>query len=146
VIRKLFSSDAISKDLGLLIVRLGVGLSMAVFHGYGKMSAGPEGWDSLGGAMERFGIGFLPVFWGFMAAFAEFACSGLLILGFLFRPAAFLLAVNMLVAVVHHLTLPPDSPSHGWAGASHAAELLAVYLGLLFTGPGKFALAPRRKG
>ncbi len=34
-LKKILSKEAINKDLGLLILRLGVGLSTAIFHGYG---------------------------------------------------------------------------------------------------------------
>ena len=79
-------------DLGLLVLRLSIGLSMILFHGWGKISGGPERWRRIGGAMENFGIDFLPMFWGFMAGFTEFFGSVLIILGLFFRPAAALLA------------------------------------------------------
>jgi len=136
---KLFSSDAVGKDFGLLVIRLGVGASMFIFHGYGKMTGGPELWGGVGTAMDNVGIHFAPVAWGFLAAFAESVGSILLVLGPLFRTATLLLAFNMFVAVMKHLNMPDGSPNAGWEGASHALELLAVYLGLFFTGPGKLA-------
>jgi putative oxidoreductase len=126
-------------DFGLLLLRLGIGCSMVIFHGYGKMMGGPERWEGIGASMGVLGITFLPVFWGFMAAFAEFVCSILLILGPLFRLAAMLLAFSMFVAVLRHLNLPDDNPRSGWSGASHALELLVVYATLFFTGAGRFA-------
>ena len=124
------SSDR-CRNLGLLILRLGIGLSMLLFHGYGKLIGGPERWEGLGGQMANLGINFLPVFWGFMAMFAEFFGSILLILGLFFRPAAFLLAGTMFVAAIRHLSLPADAQGAGFAGASHALELLAVYMALV---------------
>ncbi len=140
-LKKFVSSDQINRDLGLLVIRLGIGLSMFLFHGYGKIAGGPERWESIGGSMATFGITFLPTFWGFMAAFSESACSILLVLGLFFRPAAGLLAFTMFVAVMRHLNLPDDNPSAGWSGASHALELGSIYLGLLMTGPGRHALS-----
>lgn len=137
---RLLSTEPIHRDLGILILRLGIGLSMMLFHGYGKISAGPETWERLGQNMQNLGIGFAPTAWGFMAALAEFGCSILLVLGVLFRPAAAMLAFTMLVAATRHLTLPPDQPGAGWQGASHALELLAVYLTLLFLGAGRYTL------
>ena len=136
----LTSRNEINIDVGLLVIRIVIGLSMMIFHGFSKIKGGPEIWKEIGGDIGVLGINFLPVFWGFMAGFAEFFCSFLLILGVLFRPAAILLVCTMFVAVVVHLNLPPESPAAGWKGASHALELLAVYVGLFFTGPGKYKL------
>jgi putative oxidoreductase len=131
-------------DLGLLVIRLGIGLSMALFHGWGKISS-PDRWAGYGGQMERFGITFFPEFWGFMASFAEFGCSILIILGLFHRPATLLLAITMLVAAIRHITLPEDDPNSGFSGASHAMEFLVVYVALFLTGPGKFSLMPGDK-
>lgn len=135
------AGNALNKDIGLLIIRLGIGLSMALIHGFGKIAGGPERWERLGSNMEMFGIEFLPVFWGFMAAFSEFFCSILIMLGVFFRFATFLLAVTMLVAVLYHLNLPADAPGSGWQGAAHALKLVVVYVGLFLTGPGKYKIA-----
>jgi putative oxidoreductase len=144
MLKRFFSSDEISVDFGLLLIRLGIGLSVVIFHGYSKITGGPELWTGLGGSMANVHITWYPVVWGFMAAFAESVCSCLLIVGVLFRPAAFFLAFNMFIAVLTHLHMPADKPNHGWMGASHALELGSVYLGFLFTGPGKFSLTMRR--
>jgi hypothetical protein len=40
---------------------------------------------------------------------------------------------------MRHINLPAGEPGAGWGEASHALELMVVYLGLFFTGPGKFA-------
>lgn len=130
------------RDIGLLIVRVGVGFSVLTFHGWGKLTGGPDVWVPIGKTMHLLGIGFAPVFWGFMAGFAEGVCSALIALGVLFRPAAALLAFNMFVAMLRHLTLPADAPGAGLRGASHALELFSVYVGLCFTGSGRLALWP----
>lgn len=135
------SKRSIDTDLGLLIARLGIGLSMLIFHGYGKISGGPELWAKIGSNMSNLGIEFFPVFWGFMAAFSEFFCSILIILGMFFRLGTVLLSLTMLVAVIYHLNLPAGADAAGWKGASHALELLTVYLALFFTGPGKYKVS-----
>ena len=141
IVKSIFSATDKHRDLGLLILRLGIGLSMMIFHGLGKIKGGPELWTKLGGTMQNLGIDFFPVFWGFMAAFSEFFGSFLLILGVLFRPAAFLLGVTMIVAILRHLNLPPGADGAGWSGASHALELLTVYVALFLTGPGKYKVS-----
>jgi len=128
------------KDLALFVLRIGFGLSMALFHGWGKITGGTEKWIGLGKSMAMFGITFWPVMWGFMAAFAEFVCSILVAGGLGTRIASFLLAGTMIVASIKHLSLPPESPAAGWKGASHALEFLCVYIALMISGPGKFSL------
>ena len=140
---RILSGNPIHTDLGLLILRLGVGLSLAIFHGWEKISGGPELWTQLGSSMANFGITLLPAMWGFFAAFAEFGGSILLVLGVLTRPAAMLLAFTMFVAVVVHLGMPPENPNSGWSGATHAIELFAVYVMIVLTGPGRFSLGRR---
>ncbi|NNE45015.1 MAG: hypothetical protein HKN12_12480, partial [Gemmatimonadetes bacterium] len=56
--RALFSNAPIHRDLGLLVLRLVVGLSMAVLHGWGKITGGVETWERVGGGMANFGITF----------------------------------------------------------------------------------------
>jgi putative oxidoreductase len=138
-LRRFLSVQPLARDAGLLILRLGIGLSMLLFHGWGKISAGPERWERLGAQMGNLGIHFAPMVWGFLAACAESIGSMLLIVGLFTRPAAALLAMTMLVAVSRHLSLPDGEPGSGWKAASHAFEFLIVYVTLLFTGPGRYA-------
>jgi putative oxidoreductase len=136
---KLFSSEGIAKDFGLLLIRLGIGGSMFILHGYGTITGGPERWEEIGGAMGNLGIAFAPVAWGFLSAFAESVGSILIVLGPLFRLATLMLAFNMFVAILMHLNLPADNPASGWPGAEKAMLHLVVYVGLFFIGPGRFA-------
>jgi len=142
-VRKLFSTSPVNRDLGLLVIRLVVGASMLLFHGHAKLAGGPDLWKGVGSHMANLGVTFFPEMWGFFAALAESVGSVLLALGLLFRPAAAILAFTMLVAVARHLSLPAGEPAAGWKGASHALELLAVYVGLFLTGPGRYVAGPR---
>lgn len=122
------------KDLGLLLMRVGLGVSF-IMHGSSKMFGGPEMWAQLGQAIGLWGMNMFPVFWGFMAAFAEFGGGILFILGFLFRPAAIMLAITMAVATTMHI-----SKGDAFQTYSHALELGIVFLGLIFVGPGKISI------
>lgn len=130
------------KDIGLLLLRLGFGFGFIFFHGWAKLTGGPEQWAGVGGAVEHLGIGFGHTFFGFLAAFAE-AIGGLLFaVGFLFRPAAILIAGTMFVAWVMHVTTGQGSPAH-------AFKNMWVALGLAMIGPGRYSvdawLARRRR-
>ncbi|UIR55644.1 DoxX family protein [Sphingobacterium sp. SRCM116780] len=122
------------KDLGLLIMRIGLGVMMIV-HGFPKIMGGVAMWKDLGASMSVLGIHFLPVFWGFMAAIAEGVGGLFLIIGLWNRPTLLFLAFTMLVAALVHL-----GKGDGLSGASHAIELFFVFIGLLFVGPGKYAV------
>ncbi|RJO64562.1 MAG: DoxX family protein [Candidatus Omnitrophota bacterium] len=125
------------RDIGLLILRLGIGV-MFVYHGFSKITGGYAQWHELGKTMAVFGITFLPAFWGFLSAFAEFFGGILLVFGLFMRPFAVLMAINMIVAASMHLT-----KGDGLFIASHAIEMAVVFVGLVFLGPGKFKLGKK---
>lgn len=101
---------------------------------------GPDTWAFLGGTMENFGITFAPVFWGFMAAFAEFFGGIALMLGFFHRIAALMLTFTMIVAAVFHYTNGDPFMAPGEADIAYAVELGIVFLGLFFIGARKWSL------
>jgi putative oxidoreductase len=122
------------RDFGLLILRVGIG-AMFVSHGLPKMLGGPEMWKKVGGAMTYVGIDFVPVAWGFMAAFAETIGGACLVLGLFFRIACLFLLATMSVAATMHL-----GKGEGLKAASHAIEAGILFFSLLFTGPGKYSI------
>ncbi len=123
------------RDVGLLLLRIGIGLMYMVTHGGPKLLGGPPLWGKVGGAMGYLGIHFAPTFWGFMAMFSEFFGAFLFLLGLFFRPACFLLLATMFVASFQHL-----AKGDGLSIASHAIELGIVFLAMIFIGPGRFSL------
>jgi len=124
-----------SIHIGLLIIRIGLGI-LFLIHGVPKLIGGIEKWTGLGKAMANLGITFAPAFWGFMAAFAESFGAIALITGFFFRPAAFMLAGTMLVAVsMHYFNGDAYVP-----GISYPLEMFVVFVSLLVAGPGNFTI------
>lgn len=122
-------------DVGLLVMRVGVGLVM-MGHGVPKLQKGPGMWEGLGGAaMAHFGITFAPTLWGFLAAFSEGVGAALLVVGLATRPAAALLAGTMAMAFTHHY-LSGD----GWSAWNQSLKLTFVFVGLALTGPGRLSL------
>ena len=121
------------RDLGLLLLRLGFGLGFIYFHGWGKLTGGPERWKGVGGAMSHLGIDFGHTFFGFLAAFAESVGGLLFALGLFFRPICVMLCFTMVVATIRHTSTGQGTPAH-------TAKNAAVFLGMLFIGPGKYSL------
>ncbi len=122
------------RDKGLLVLRVGIGI-MFMCHGFPKLTAGPEVWTKLGGALSNIGINFAPSFWGFMAAISEFGGGLLLALGLFTRPACFFLLNTMIVAVIMHI-----SNGDSFVKYSHALEAAILFFSILLIGPGKFSL------
>ena len=121
-------------DLGLAIIRIGIGICF-MMHGWPKFVGGTQTWERVGGAMGVFGINFGHTFWGLAAASAEFFGGLFLTLGLLVQPSAFFLFITMLVAMSMHI-----HKGDGFRGFSHALEAGIVFLGIFFTGAGRFSL------
>jgi putative oxidoreductase len=116
-------------DLGLLMLRLGVGLFMLIGHGWGKLIGFPQ-------LLDRFPdpIGLGPGLSLVLAVFAEVVCSVLLVLGLGTRLAAVPLLITMVVAafIIH-----ADDP---WVKQELALMYAIPYFSLIFTGAGRFSL------
>jgi putative oxidoreductase len=130
-------APAYSKDLGLLILRVGIGV-MFICHGIPKLLGGPEGWEGL----AQFALPFLPggylaMAFGFAAMAAELAGGLLLALGKYHRTACLALAATMAVAFstkIESVTGIGDfAKNAGWP-----LELLIVFVALFFIGPGRY--------
>lgn len=117
------------QPLGALVLRLALGISMAV-HGYQKVIPGS--------ALHHFAhyvttLGF-PYWLGYVSAFTELVGGVFLILGFLTRLSAALVAINMLVAFftvgIHQ----------GFGIYNYILALAAIAIMLLFYGAGALGL------
>lgn len=128
-----------SADVGLLLLRVWLGLTMLFNHGLGKLKRfneiAPHFPDPLSfGSQTSLAI----------AIFAEVVCSVLLIVGVVTRAALIPLMVTMLVAfiAVHRMQLAaqPSPPGSG----ELAFVYLAAFAALFIAGPGRFSLEERR--
>lgn len=121
-----------STDCALLALRLWLGLTMLLNHGWAKAQGFNEyaaKFPDIFHIGSKFSLG--------MAIFAELGCSVLLILGFLTRFAALNLAITMGVAffLVHKASLAP-----GPASGELAFLYLGGYVAILLAGPGKWSV------
>src|SRR5690625_3369809 len=83
-------------DAGLLILRVGLGLTLAFAHGWGKIPPA-DGFVGMVG-----GLGFpAPTLFAWLAGLAEFAGGLLLAIGLLTRSAAIFVTAHFLFVVLH---------------------------------------------
>jgi putative oxidoreductase len=126
-------------DLGLLIIRIGLGLMFVLYHGWPKLIGGHDEWRQTGRAVAYIGIHNGYTAWGFLVALLECGGGVCLVLGFATRPVTMALALEMCVAAVwsyfRHFPF-----GGGWSLAAHPFELAIVFLGLFFVGPGKHSI------
>lgn len=97
-------------DLGKLVLRLALGI-LILLHGIPKLTKGVDG---IAGMLAAQG---LPGVLAYGAYLGEVVAPVLLILGFLTRPAAALIAVNMVFAIwlAHMKQLTALTANGGWA-------------------------------
>ena len=128
-----------NNDLGLLIIRLSLGLLM-LLHGIAKLS---HGVDFLSGMFQDLG---LPGFFAYSVYIGEVVAPVLLIIGYRTKLAALLFAFTMVVAVfmAHASDIFVLTQTGGWA-----IELQALYffgaVALFFTGAGSYAVSKTSK-
>lgn len=118
------------KDLGLLVLRAWLGLSMLLLHGWPKV----EKYAGMSqGFPDPLGVG--PAMSLNLAIFSEVFCALLLVAGLAARLAAIPLVVTMAVAffVVHGGALT------GERSGEMAFLYLAGFVALLIAGPGGFS-------
>lgn len=123
-----------SADVGLLVLRVWLGASMLLLHGWGKMQKILSGDVAF---RDPLGIGALPSL--ILAVFAEVICAALLMAGAWTRLCALVLGVTMGVAffLVHQGTL--SGPKSG----ELAFVYLAGFIVLLLAGGGRFGFDRR---
>lgn len=127
---KIWNAAPVDLSWGLLILRVTAGLLIVVNHGWGKL--------------ERFMSGNAIQFYDFagigpqaslgLAAFSEFVCALLVVIGLFHRVATIPLVITFIVAAfAAHAGDPLED-------REPALLFLFVFLGLFLTGPGKYSL------
>lgn len=95
LLRTLFRTQSFFQDIALLLLRIVIGGLMA-HHGYGKVFGNPVKFVNY---VASIGVP-LPTIFGYAAIYAEFLGGILIVIGLLYRPATFAVAVTMLVAAL----------------------------------------------
>lgn len=129
--RRLFQTgrDGGARDLGLLVLRVGVGCSLAVAHGHGKLMrllAGNYTFPDPIGLGSATSLG--------LASFAEFVCAIAVVVGLATRWAC---VPIMILFVVAFFVVHGDDP---FADKEKALVFLTAFVAVFLAGPGRFSL------
>ena len=121
--------NEVTRSLGLLILRVGIGAMMMLAHGWGKVLSFTEKSVNFS---DPLGVGSEVSM--ALATSAEFFCAFLVVIGLATRLAAIPLAFTMLTAA---LVIHADDP---WAKQEFALLYAVPFLTLILTGPGKISV------
>ena len=126
-----------SPDFALLVLRVWLGVSILVLHGWGKLTGFRSGASSFPdplGAGSTVSMG--------LAIFAEVVCAALLVLGLATRFAALVLIILMVVAftIVHGTKL--TGPGNGEMAFLYLAGFVTIFL----AGPGRISVDGKTGG
>jgi len=119
------------KEYGLIFIRLTIGVRL--IYGVADNVFSWAHMVEFRDFLDKLGVPF-PMFGAHLSAYAQFICGILFILGLLFRPAAFVMVINFICALlIAHRT-------GGYAPAAAAWIMLFVSIGFLVHGPGALAV------
>ena len=120
-------------QVGLLILRILPGYFLLANHGWSKITH-PEKWDGLGSAVTKYVgvIDFLNPMFGFLGAFSESICAGLVLIGLFTQPAAALVVGTMFFAAMYHIT--------GTGNPESALIYMSIFAAIATAGPGKYSI------
>jgi putative oxidoreductase len=121
------------RDIGLLILRIGFGLSFFWYHGYPKLAGGPAAWERTGDAVANIGISFGHTAWGLAAALSEGVGGLLFAAGLFFRPVCVAMLGVMVMATVDQVGREMPQPEHALKNAF-------VLAGMFLVGAGRYTV------
>jgi putative oxidoreductase len=132
--RSFNSTLARAKDVGPLLMRLGIGLAFA-WHGWVKFDGGVENFAAF---LDSLGVPLAEVV-AWLQIMAEGIGGLLLVAGLLTRLVAIPL-IGIMAGAILLVRADLGFLADGGPGASYETVLLAGLLGLLFIGPGRLSL------
>lgn len=126
--------SAAGDDLGKLMLRLALGI-LILFHGVAKITGGP---DAIIGMVAKVG---LPQYVAYGVYIGEVLAPFLVIVGLWTRPAALVIAINMVVAVwlAHMGDLATLTRTGGWA-LELQGMFFATALAIALLGAGRYSV------
>lgn len=126
-----------SDDIGKLVLRLALGI-LILMHGIAKLDSGVSG---IGSMLSGHG---LPAVLANLVYVGEIVAPVLLIIGLFTRPAAWVVAINMVVAIwlAHASDLTAVTKNGGWALELQGMFLFSA-IAIAFLGGGRMGIGGR---
>lgn len=132
--RILFGSQERKTNFGLLFIRLGLA-AMLLLYSLPKLFAGAGAWKDIGTTLGFINIGVGPTILGLIVLLLEGAGSISLIFGYFFRIACTVLFVLFGLYFFNYFSIGYKTLMLWSFG------IATVFLGLIYIGPGRFAIA-----
>ena len=131
-------------DIGLLIIRVGIGGSLFAFRALGNLAGGSDLWAQNGAFIFETGLNLSPELVGLSFAVLECVGALMLITGALFRTGTVLLLVTVLPTLLYQVNSVSGTAYSGLESAFVSIVLVSVFVGLFVSGPGSIAMHPFR--
>ncbi len=131
----MFDSQERRIHFGLLIIRLGLTAVLFV-HALPKLFDGLLQWKNVGMSFSAINIGFPPVLFGFAILFLETLGAVSFVFGYFFRAACIILFIIFGLYFFIYFQKPGYDTLMLWS-----LGLAAVFFGLVYVGPGRYAIA-----
>lgn len=135
----IFKSQDQQQQIGLLLMRIGLAAAL-LFHAVPRLFAGAGYWQSAGKAVHLAKTGMPLKYIGLALLIIETAGAISLISGYLFRFS------SLLLAALFGLLFYSQFQGGARILPFYSLPLFFVYLGMIFTGPGRYIIAVKFKG
>ena len=130
----MFTSQDRQTNFGLLIIRLGLA-AVLLFHALPKLFAGSGSWQSVGTTLGFINLGMPETILGLVMLLMETLGAVSLMFGYFFRIACIILLIIFGLYFFNYFRIGYQTLMLWSAG------LAAVFLGLIYVGPGKYSIA-----
>jgi len=130
----MFGSQERKINFGLLVMRLGLAAALLV-HSLPTLIAGDAAWQSLGRTLNFINFGVPPTLLGCIFLLLAALGGVSLLFGYFFRIACMVLFILFSLYFFNYFSIGYKSLMLWSVG------LAAVFLGLVFVGPGRYAIA-----
>ena len=130
----MFGSQEQKNNFGLLIMRLGLASALLV-HSVPALIGGDTAWQSVGRTINFINIGVPQTLLGFIFLLLAALGGVSMLFGYFFRIACIVLSVLFGLYFFNYFSIGYKTLMLWSAG------LAAVFLGLIFVGPGRYAIA-----